>query len=258
MVAISSSSSNYLAYLLQNANSTNATNSYATTTSSSTTNKSKSASEIFNQLSEEVGGDGKTVTKSQLESYISNLESDTSNSSNKRKLGFLKQLDKNWDKISNGSDSITADDIKAGMSYLAPPSVSTSNGSNSSDDFFESLLNAVGADSSSGITEDDLLNYLEKLTEDTGTSDSSSSSKSSSDSDNSSSTDAASNTSNANGTNNAKEIKLVLSLLNNFNSFTDENTGTITASSFYSTIFEPQDTSTVTSSQLTSPIDLRV
>lgn len=82
--------------------------------------KMPSAEDMFAKLSEELGGDGKTITKDQLTDYINKLESDDS-SKDKGKLGFLKQLEQNFDKISNGNDSITATDLKNGMDLLKPP-----------------------------------------------------------------------------------------------------------------------------------------
>lgn len=210
--------------------------------------KTKSTDDMFKKLSDDVGGDGKTITKKQLEDYISSLESDTSSTADKGKLGFLKQLDSNWDNISNGKDSITSSDLAAGKKYLTPPQKSEK----SSDSLFSSLSDAVGA-SSSGISKDDLVNYLKSLFE-SSTADSTKSSDSSSKSD-TNTTDSSSSTSNNDEL--KSEMKLITNLIVNFDSFASDN-GLITSSSLLSGMKEPQDPLTVTSSQLQSPIDLRV
>lgn len=66
--------------------------------------------DIFKQLSLEMGGDGNTITKSQLDNYISKAESGDI-SITKQKLHALKQIQKNWDTISNGEDSIDYSDM---------------------------------------------------------------------------------------------------------------------------------------------------
>lgn len=83
--------------------------------------KPPSSEDMFKKLSQDVGGDGKNITKDQLESYIKELESSYNSSKDKGEWGFLKQLDSNWDKISGGNDSITADNLKSNMDLLRPP-----------------------------------------------------------------------------------------------------------------------------------------
>ncbi len=61
---------------------------------------------IFKKLSIDMGGDGKTITKDQLNTYITNAESDTSTVSDEE-LAALKTLQEKWDTISNGGDKIT-------------------------------------------------------------------------------------------------------------------------------------------------------
>ena len=222
------------------------------------------SSEMFKKLTEEVGGDGKTITKDQLETYISKVESDTSGTEDKGKLGFLKQLDKNWDKISNGSDSITSADLKAGASYLAPPSQSQSSSSSSSSSYlsdsttslFTSLSDAVGADSK-GVTKSDLATYLKSLVE-------SLSSNSDSDKDSTDSTKPTTTTGSTASTSSTSdtkelgtEISLLTNLLANFDSLSNDS-GYITQDTLASGLKEPQDPSTITSGQLQSPIDIRV
>ena len=72
----------------------------------STSNADLEAKTIFKKLSIDMGGDSKTITKDQLDSYITNAESDTSTVSDEE-LTSLKTLQEKWDSISNGGDSIT-------------------------------------------------------------------------------------------------------------------------------------------------------
>jgi len=83
--------------------------------------KPPSAEDMFSKLSADVGGDGTTVSKDQLDELISKLESSDSSSEDQKKLGFLKQLQSSWDTISGGEDSITVDDISSNMEALKPP-----------------------------------------------------------------------------------------------------------------------------------------
>ena len=241
------SNSDSLAYLLKQLAS-------STSTTSDSSN-ALSAKDMFAKLSKELGGDGKTITKDQLESYIKTVESDTTGTYDKGSLGFLKQLDTNWNSISGGSDSITESDMAAGMSYLAPPAPPTESSSSSSaiSDLFTSLSDATDSDSS-GISKDDLVSYLKSLVSSL-TSAESASDTSTSTSTTASSTDSTSSTTST--TDLANEIKFITNLLVNFDTFSG-GSDKITSSSFYSALKEPQDVSTITSDQLTSPIDIRV
>lgn len=67
--------------------------------------------DIFKRLSLEMGGDGKTITKSQLDNYISKAKSGDI-SITKEKLHALMQIQRNWDTISNGEDSIDYSDME--------------------------------------------------------------------------------------------------------------------------------------------------
>lgn len=88
--------------------------------------------EMFKKLSLEMGGDGKTITKKQLNDYIKSA------SSGKIKIGepkltALKMMQKNWDTISNGKDSITLDDLKNYTTLLGMAMVDTSEPDDDSD-----------------------------------------------------------------------------------------------------------------------------
>lgn len=243
--SISGGSSDYLAYLLEQIGSS--------TSSSSTSSSAKgpmSATDMFSKLTDELGGDGKTITKSELENYIDKVESDTTGTYDKKELGFLKQLDSNWNNISGGSDSITESQLKDGMSYLKPPS--NGNSSSPASDLFTSLLEAIGKDdnSDSSISKDDLMSYLKSLV---SSFDSNPNTKTNDNSDDTS-TSSTTSTSDADL---AKEIKFITNIISNFDSFADSS-GNMTSNSFYSALREPQDPSTITSDQLVSPIDIMI
>lgn len=97
----------------------------------STSSKDLDAKTIFNKLSIDVGSDGKTITKDELNSYISKAESDSVNISD-NELKSLKTLQSKWNTISNGSDSITYANINA----------------SGSQGIFTSMFSASGKDSS--------------------------------------------------------------------------------------------------------------
>lgn len=68
--------------------------------------------EMFKSISLEMGGDGNTITKKQLEYYIKKLES-TKNKANKKKIEALNKILENWDTITDGEDVITSANTKA-------------------------------------------------------------------------------------------------------------------------------------------------
>lgn len=84
----------------------------------STSNKKLNAKEIFKELSLDVGGDGKTIAKKDLDSYIEKVteakasKTDTTTVSDEELTG-LKTLQKNWDKISYGGDEISFSNVSA-------------------------------------------------------------------------------------------------------------------------------------------------
>lgn len=67
--------------------------------------------EVFKDLSYELGGDGKTINKKNLDEYIDKADQGLQKV-DKNKLKALKDIQKHWDEISDGKDSITYDDIK--------------------------------------------------------------------------------------------------------------------------------------------------
>jgi len=197
--------------------------------SQQTQRKAPSADDMFKKLTQDVGGDGKTVTKDQLESYIKNLESDSSSDTDKGKLGFLKQLDANFDKISSGSDSITATDLKKGMSSLKPPS-GGAKGANGPDNT-KSTSSSSSSSNSSELTKDQLQNYLNELK----------------------AMDAA----------DSDIAAKIQKAITNYGQSSSSNTLTEAdiqkaIQTLKSEASEPQDPSTITADQLEPPIDIRV
>lgn len=77
-----------------------------------------SMEEVFKRLSVEMGGDGKSITKKQLDDYIKNAESGNIEV-DESKLKALKNIQANWDNISHGKDQITFEDMKGYYILLA-------------------------------------------------------------------------------------------------------------------------------------------
>lgn len=126
--------------------------------------KKLTTEEMFKRLSLEMGGDGKTITKKQLDDYINNA------SSGKIKVGepkltALKMMQKNWDKISGGKDSITADNLKDYTTLLGMAMVDPSEPDDDSD-----TIDKEDKDKNSVIdkaTLEELTNELKKALSDT-------------------------------------------------------------------------------------------
>lgn len=66
---------------------------------------------MFQMLSLQVDGDGDTITKKQLDTYIESAEDGTIDISDKE-LDALKTIQEDWTKISGGKDSITFKDME--------------------------------------------------------------------------------------------------------------------------------------------------
>lgn len=84
--------------------------------------KKMSPEELFKRLSFEMGGDGKTITKKQLDDYIAKADSKKIKIS-KERLKALKQLQKNWDTISKGRDYITYENLANYGTLLASAAI---------------------------------------------------------------------------------------------------------------------------------------
>lgn len=67
--------------------------------------------EMFKHLSVEMGGDGKTISKKQLDDYIKKAQSGEIKISNAH-LSALKQLQAKWNDIAKGKDSISFANMK--------------------------------------------------------------------------------------------------------------------------------------------------
>lgn len=128
--------------------------------------KDMTLEEMFKRLSLEMGGDGKSITKEQLDDYIGKAESGHLSVS-KEKLNALKTIQKNWDTISKGEDSITFDNLKGFPSILAATMAGGFEATEISDSpsalasaIQDYLVNALGLESIENITKADLNSYL--------------------------------------------------------------------------------------------------
>lgn len=122
-----------------------------------------STEDMFKKLSEQMGGDGKTITKDELDSYIENADEDMSST----KLDALKSLQSNWDTISNGEDSITFSDVKdsgstnlLGLAYTSDVVSSLKASESTTSDVLGSLVNSALNGTS---TQSDVSSYLTTL-----------------------------------------------------------------------------------------------
>lgn len=68
--------------------------------------------DIFRNLSLDVGGDGKSITKAQLDKYVDKAEDGKINIPDKE-LSALQKLQDNWDKVADGGDKITYANVSA-------------------------------------------------------------------------------------------------------------------------------------------------
>ena len=135
--------------------------------------KTLSTADMFKSLSLELGGDGTKITKDQLNTYIKNAESGSTKVSDDT-LSALKNLQTNWDTISGGEDSITADDMKNYSSLLVKTVLNGFTSSTDTDSTSSTSDSTSSATSSSTIT--DINAYLIESALSTSTSDTSTSS----------------------------------------------------------------------------------
>lgn len=148
----------------------------------STDSDKVNAKTIFNKLSIDVGSDGKKITKDQLDSYISKSDKGTINLSDNEK-GALKEIQKNWNQISEGSNSISYFNVSSTgysdtLTSMAPTDTSSSGVSDlkklTADltaNAYGSVVNAalgstIGVDGSSTSSLTTMLNSLLKGTTD--------------------------------------------------------------------------------------------
>lgn len=216
----------------------------------STSEKSHSAEAVFSKLSSAVGGDGKTITKNQVENYVA--KSNAGNSSNSNSSGpldkslaeFSGKLLDNWNSISGGDESITKSDLEAGMTLFElklqkkdqTPSIAYGSQKSDNSEFeyghhsstvitsFDTLAAAVGANGNK-ITKDQLVSYLESLTSDI-----------------------------ANTSANTTQVTFIKNLIAKFD--------TLSGNGKYITSLDgatdAQDYATVTPEQVTPPIDIKI
>lgn len=130
------------------------------------------ADEMFKHLSIEMGGDGKTIIKSQLDSYIDKAESG-SIKIGKQKLSTLKQIQKNWDTISKGEDSISVSNMDGREMLLASAMVDgfesidiADEQNNFISDIHKYLLENLGISDLKKASNADLNSYLNTLLSD--------------------------------------------------------------------------------------------
>ena len=82
---------------------------------STATSDTASAKEIFQKLSVDVGGDGKSITKDQLDSFVKEAKSGKVSISDKE-LSSLTEMQDNWTEIADGGKNITYSGmVKAGF-----------------------------------------------------------------------------------------------------------------------------------------------
>lgn len=74
--------------------------------------KKATLKDMFKSLSVEMGGDGNSITKEQLSSYVRNAQNGTIKL-NPTRLKALKKILENWDKISKDGKSITYADLQS-------------------------------------------------------------------------------------------------------------------------------------------------
>lgn len=128
-----------------------------------------SMEEVFKRLSFEMGGDGKSITKAQLDKYIDKADSGALKI-DKSKINALKEIQKNWDTISEGEDTITYENMKNYSTLLAATLSGGFNAteiedskSSANDAIFDYLIDYLGVSDKDKISESDLTAYLNEL-----------------------------------------------------------------------------------------------
>ena len=132
--------------------------------------------EVFKRLSLEIGGDGKSITKKQLDNYIAKADAGLINI-DKPRLNALKQIQKQWDNISQDGEQITYEDIKSKgfevllMATVAGTFTETEVDNDDKESMIESiykkLMDTLELLNKEDIKKSDLENYLNKVISDT-------------------------------------------------------------------------------------------
>lgn len=128
--------------------------------------KTMNGQDMFSKLSGELGiQDGSDITSEQLDDYINKIES--SDSEDKGKLGFLKQLQKNFDTIAGDDGTISSTDMTANEDLLKPPSNGVGGAGAaagmSAANIYSNLISDLGLSDGDEIDEDTLSSYIEEL-----------------------------------------------------------------------------------------------
>lgn len=139
--------------------------------------------EAFKDLSLAMGGDGNSIKKIQLDNYIQKADSN-SIKVEEPKISALKELQNNWNKVSNNKDSINFSNManftnftpllttgSASTTTPAPASVtaavhtekSASSSTSSNFNLYNYLGEMTGASNSNGVTKTELTSYLKDL-----------------------------------------------------------------------------------------------
>lgn len=126
--------------------------------------------DVFKRLSFEMGGDGKTITKDQLDKYIDKADSGVIKV-DKNKLKALKQIQKHWDEISQGKDEITFENMKKYSTLLAATltgnfevtEIDDDNASSITDAIYDYLVDYLNKANKDDVTKEDLSSYLSEL-----------------------------------------------------------------------------------------------
>ncbi len=125
--------------------------------------------EIFKRLSLEMGGDGKSITKDQLDTYINKAGSGEIEVG-KSKLESLKKIQKNWDKIAGDDDIITFEEMEKYRSLLLATIIGNftkteipDSEESAQDAIYDYLTDYLGLSDKSQIQKKDLTNYLNEI-----------------------------------------------------------------------------------------------
>lgn len=132
--------------------------------------KKLSSEDIFKRLSYEMGGDGKTITKKQLDDYIDKAEKGSVNVDS-GKLKALKKIQNNWDNIAKGKDSITYDDMKGHEALLFATVIGTftktdiddEQQSKIVDEVYDILKSYYKVSDNAELKKEDLVKYLNNI-----------------------------------------------------------------------------------------------
>jgi len=125
--------------------------------------------EVFKKLSFEMGGDGKSITKDQLDTYIKKADSGSIRIDDS-KLNALKKIQEHWDTISKGEDSITSEDMKdysvlllATMTGNFTETEIEDSKTSIQDSIYDFLMDYLHLTDKNDVKQSDLSNYLNEL-----------------------------------------------------------------------------------------------